>query len=534
MSNEPNMVQPIINPVISQNVKDAIKHFYNLYLLYLTNQQKIHNSLQSASPPLSVKEKRKYFKKHSKCIICKKIGKTIIKSEYNNEDGHRHLIARCGVVNETPCALNIDIKLGNTQSVNVLLDQIVLEYNILKCNIIKDKNNLVFGLDSEDEVLTRFAEYTQAVERIEHMIKQYTDHRDYFYNNLSSSTIIAELTEHISEIKSTMTHDVPTASAKLASLYNKLRTAKYAKSYTQNLSIQSNEQLLINKVFTQENMEIIDSKHIIISNIIPHVISAPPKKSKPKEKTKKPKEKTKKPKEKTKKTTAKTKKTTAKTKKKVNINTETEPILNGQSLIVQEPQISLTDNQEPQITINNTDNQTPIIQEPQITINNTDNQPPIIQEPQITLNNTDNQTPIIQEPQITLNNTDNQTPIVQEPQITLNNSTNTINPYTPTVIDSSTINELEKTLDTSQLKAFSELDQSEKIKIAKLDNKGRIDAIEKHIKSISILEPDPELEPNQSYVQDDNTNKPNDILNDDDDTNNIKAISINSNMLIAK
>ena len=499
MSNELNMVQPIINPVISQNVKDAIKHFYNLYLLDLTNQKKIHNSLQFASPPLSVKEKRKYFKKHSKCIICKKNGKTIIKSEYNNEDGHRHLIARCGAVNETPCALNIDIKLGNTQSVNVLLDQIVLEYNILKCNIIKDKNNLVFGLDSEDEVLTRFAEYTQSVERIEHMIKQYTDHRDYFYNNLSSSTIIAELTEHISEIKLTMTHDVPTASAKLASLYNKLRTAKYAKSYTQKLSIQSNEQLLINKVFTQENMEIIDSEHIIISNIIPHVVSSPSKKRKPKEKTKiKPKEKTKiKPKE-------KTKKTTAKTKKKVNINTETEPTLNNQSLIIQEPQIALTNNQEPQIALTNN------------------------QEPQITFN-VDNQTPIIQEPQITLNNTDSQIPIVQEPQITLNNSTNTINPYTHTVIDSSTINELEKTLNTSQLKAFSELDQSEKIKIAKLDNKERIDAIEKHIKSISILEPDPELESNQSYVQDDNSNN---IPNDD--TNNIKAISINSNMLIAK
>ena len=114
MSNELNMVQPIINPDTSQDVKETIKHFYNLYSIYSKEQKDIHKYLQSASSRLSVKEQRKYFKEHSKCITCKKPGKTIMKTEFNNEDGHRHLIARCGVVDETPCALNIDIRLGNT------------------------------------------------------------------------------------------------------------------------------------------------------------------------------------------------------------------------------------------------------------------------------------------------------------------------------------------------------------------------------------------------------------------------------------
>ena len=160
----------------------------------------------------------------------------------------------------------------NTENVNVLLDQIVSEYNILKCDIIKDKNNLVFGLDSEDEVLSRFTEYTQKVEHIERMIKLYTDHCEYFQNNLHSSTMITELTNHISEIKSTMTHDVPAASAKLSSLFNKLRNAQYATSYIHTSSTNSNERLLVNKVFTQENMEITDSGDVIISNIIPSAV----------------------------------------------------------------------------------------------------------------------------------------------------------------------------------------------------------------------------------------------------------------------
>jgi hypothetical protein len=140
-----------------------------------------------------------------------------------------------------------------------------------------------------------------------------------------------------------------------------------------------------------------------------------------------------------------------------------------------------------------------------------------------------------------------QTPSIQAPRINLNvnSDTNnriepvvdTVDPYVPVVTDSSTIHELEKTLNASQLRAFSELEQSEKIKIAKMNEEERINEIEKHIKTPSILEPDlvPEPDLKNSYdgdskVLDESINNNNNNSNND----NIKTISINSDMLITK
>jgi len=139
--------------------QDAIKKYYKLkndYVESIENQKKKILSMAG----LSLKEKRIEFRKlKNKCVNCKRpVGSIFnIKLEGNNKyySKDRVLVALCGD-RDDPCPLNIEINLGNTNDLRKII--IDLEKDLLnyKNQVIKDKNDLLFGYITSEEVVKRF------------------------------------------------------------------------------------------------------------------------------------------------------------------------------------------------------------------------------------------------------------------------------------------------------------------------------------------------------------------------------------------
>lgn len=262
-----DQIHPIISQPVPQETVEAIQYFYKLWSEYTIANNLIHKVLKDSL----TKDKRALFKKKQKCMFCKQKGTTIFKTEYNSDDNHRHLIAKCGArsVNKR-CKLDIDIRISNTDPVLSLLEPEEVVFNQLQLDIIKSKNNLVFGLEPENEVLDRFSKYSSSIEELSELLKQYKDHYYYFKNNIQNKQTISELVNQIDEIKAIMKDDLPGASVKLQGLFNKLRDAQYVNSYVV-LANNNQHKLLVNRQSTLKQMEITDSDAAIISNIIPEV-----------------------------------------------------------------------------------------------------------------------------------------------------------------------------------------------------------------------------------------------------------------------
>ena len=87
----------------------------------------------------------------------------IDKDNENDYYKNRHLIAMCGDRND-PCPLNIDINLGNIEniydSVKISENQIISHKN----EIIINKNNLLFGYDTSENVIEIFNDIKETLE----------------------------------------------------------------------------------------------------------------------------------------------------------------------------------------------------------------------------------------------------------------------------------------------------------------------------------------------------------------------------------
>jgi len=143
---------------LEEKFKEALKKYYRLKNEYdesLENQKKKILSMSG----LSLKEKRIEFRKlKRKCVNCKRPVGTIFDIKIiSEEDKDRHLIALCGD-REDPCSLNIDINLGVTKDIRQMLNDLEKELNDYKNQIIKDKNDLLFGYITSEEAVKKFDE----------------------------------------------------------------------------------------------------------------------------------------------------------------------------------------------------------------------------------------------------------------------------------------------------------------------------------------------------------------------------------------
>jgi hypothetical protein len=119
---------------------------------------------------------------------------SIFKINIINED--RHLIAKCGD-HSNPCPLNIDINLGTILSYEYSLEidkEIILDH---KKDIIKDKNNLMFGYISSKTAIDRFdklkVEMISSIDMLETTNKEYLN----ITNNLEKKEKIIELQQQV-------------------------------------------------------------------------------------------------------------------------------------------------------------------------------------------------------------------------------------------------------------------------------------------------------------------------------------------------
>ena len=115
-----------------KSLNEAINNYYKLKESY---ESKISQSKSKIinNPQLSKKEKEQKFKNLKKlCINCKQEGGSI----FTNKDGI--LKVKCGNTSK-PCKLDIEIEKGKYKLADDLIDELLIQINKFKDDIIKIK-----------------------------------------------------------------------------------------------------------------------------------------------------------------------------------------------------------------------------------------------------------------------------------------------------------------------------------------------------------------------------------------------------------
>ena len=184
-----------MNKENAKNYDDAINEYYDLKQQYRVSKEKEIQTFLETNEKMSWREKRNLFKSlNYKCINCRRYVGSIFKTNMVEQD--RHLIAKCGD-HSNPCPLNIEINIGTILSYEYALQidkEVILDY---KKDIIKDKNNLMFGYISSKTAIDRFdklkADMVSSIELYEDANKQYLN----ITNNLEKKEKILELQQQV-------------------------------------------------------------------------------------------------------------------------------------------------------------------------------------------------------------------------------------------------------------------------------------------------------------------------------------------------
>jgi hypothetical protein len=132
---------------------EGLNTYFKLKAAYETNIKKDKTQI-SKLPGLSWREKRnEYAKIKPKCINCKRPVGCIFSTKITN--GERQHIALCGD-RKTPCPLDIKINLGATFNITDDIRQDEEKIKGYNNEIIRDKNDLLFGYINAQQAVTRF------------------------------------------------------------------------------------------------------------------------------------------------------------------------------------------------------------------------------------------------------------------------------------------------------------------------------------------------------------------------------------------
>ena len=157
---------------------EAMDIYYKLKNEYYEKIKEHKNSLRN-DQTLTLKEKRaKFANIKPKCINCPKASGTIFLNVYSPETRMRHLIAKCGDT-RNPCELSINLAVGECDVLTNYIKEIEDGIEESKKNVIKDKNNMLFGYITSDEALKLFDTYkkeiTEYTEILESTLTDYTN-----------------------------------------------------------------------------------------------------------------------------------------------------------------------------------------------------------------------------------------------------------------------------------------------------------------------------------------------------------------------
>jgi hypothetical protein len=115
----------------------------------------------------SKREKRLAYSKLPKpeCINCKRNVGTIFSIKKDVDEFMRIFTAKCGDI-ETPCPLNINIEYADRHTYVSQMEINDNDLNELKLQIIKDKNDLMFGYIDQNEAVAKFNAKTDELKEL--------------------------------------------------------------------------------------------------------------------------------------------------------------------------------------------------------------------------------------------------------------------------------------------------------------------------------------------------------------------------------
>lgn len=179
---------------------DKLFEYYSIKNLY---EKEINTAKEKIikNENLNLKEKRQEMtKKKAKCVNCKRNVGTIFTRKA--DDLKTSLKAYCGD-RENPCPLNINIEIDYVEYIPQLLIDFSKEINKIKNDIIKYKNNIIFGYNNVDT-----AEIKKITEDLEYNISyfnlmnvKYNDIDNNYEKNKKKEDLSLKLYEVIDEIK---------------------------------------------------------------------------------------------------------------------------------------------------------------------------------------------------------------------------------------------------------------------------------------------------------------------------------------------
>ena len=138
-----------------QELYRALNTYYSLKSEYEDNVDKLKKKIMG-NKTLSSKEKHKEFQKMKpKCINCNRPVGTIFDIRFQKEVQSRIAKAMCGD-RTNPCTLNIELNLGMVMNIEDELHDSEMKIREIRREIIKDKNDLLFGYVSAPDALAKF------------------------------------------------------------------------------------------------------------------------------------------------------------------------------------------------------------------------------------------------------------------------------------------------------------------------------------------------------------------------------------------
>jgi hypothetical protein len=139
----------------NQEFLRALNTYYSIKSEYEDNVYKLKKKIID-NKSLSWKEKNKEFRKMKpKCINCNRPVKTIFDIHFEKDMEARIAKAMCGD-RTNPCPLNIELNLGSMKNIEDVLHVDEDRIREIRSNIIKDKNDLLFGYISAPDAVAKF------------------------------------------------------------------------------------------------------------------------------------------------------------------------------------------------------------------------------------------------------------------------------------------------------------------------------------------------------------------------------------------
>ena len=251
-------------------ITDSVNKYYQLKMKYESNIKIIKDNIKENFN--STREKRNAFiRSKIKCVNCNRPVKSIFQTVYNKDTNSRSLIAKCGDIID-PCSLKINIDIGYNEMLPDLIIEEEKKLSNLKNDIIKEKNNALFGYITNEEAISNF-------EKIKEDVSEFTEMLELYYqmhlNTKPKKDEINSLQYNIYEIIDTIKREVNANKpenaieiylSELKPELNKLMKSKYRMNYV-DYDDKSDIYTLIQRPNTMDDYEMFYGKPKLISYI---------------------------------------------------------------------------------------------------------------------------------------------------------------------------------------------------------------------------------------------------------------------------